>query len=317
MPGPLPPGVRLVPGAAPGIALDLLPEALQDLARAARFEVYEAGGAQVHWRVWGDRGPVIVLLHGGFGSWLHWAANIRALATRHRVVVCDIPGYGGTAPPAQVTRLADLARPIAATLPVLIGAAPHLLCGFSFGAMLAGFVAPLSGASGLALLGSPGCGPIRESLPGMRSWRGLPAAERPAAHAQNLRSLMLHMEESLDETAIRIQSLNAEAAIADYRAAIDRDAADDALRACTCPVQAVWGAEDPLVRGYLDERRAVIRSLGPQAAIEIWPDLGHWLAWEAPGRVNALLATLAARAEATAHPHKIVASAAGMITAQR
>lgn len=285
---------------APGISPDDLPPALRDLHEAARFVVMDHAGAQVHWRMWGDRGPVIVLVHGGFGSWLHWAGNIRALSARHRLLVCDIPGYGGTPVPPGTTSMTDIATPIAATLRRMIGDTPHLICGFSFGAMLSGFIAPQTGAEGVVLLGAPNCGPGPAHLPGMQSWRALPPAERPAAHANNLRVLMLHGTDALDDTAIRIQTLCAESAIGKYRDLARADLADAALGGCTCWIHAVWGAEDALVRDNLGDRRRFIAGLGPQAAIEIWPALGHWLPWEDPGRVNALLSTLAARAEAAA-----------------
>lgn len=279
----------------PGIAPERLPPALRGLHDAARFVVIEDGGTPVHWRLWGERGPIIVLLHGGFGSWMHWAGNIRALAMRHRVMVCDIPGYGGTPPVPDPTGMVEIARPIATTLRHMIGDQPHLLCGFSFGAMVAGFLAPLSGATQLVTLGAPNCGPTPDRLAGMQSWRQLPRTERQAAHANNLRVLMLHRPESLDATAIRIQALCAESAIADYRAIARSSDADAALQACNCPLLAIWGAEDVLVRSHLAARRRFIAALGPRAEIAIWPGLGHWLAWEDPARVNLLLETMAAR----------------------
>lgn len=277
----------------PGISPDLLPSALRELHDEARFVVQCHEGTPVHWRMWGDVGPLIVLVHGGFGSWMHWAANIRALSTRHRLLVCDIPGYGGTPVPAGAESMADVARPVAATLRRMIGEMPHLICGFSFGAMISSYVAPLTGATQLVILGAPNCGPGPVSLPGMQSWRHLPPAERPVAHANNLRVLMLHRPENLDATAVRIQTLCAESAIANYSPLASYDEGDAALRRCPCPVHAVWGAEDALVRADIDARRRFIASLGARATVDIWPGLGHWLAWEDPARVNALLGRLA------------------------
>ena len=35
------------------------------------------GNGKMVWRHWG-KGPPLVLLHGGFGSWTHWIRNIEA-----------------------------------------------------------------------------------------------------------------------------------------------------------------------------------------------------------------------------------------------
>ena len=36
-------------------------------------------GTDISFRIWGDKGPVLLLLHGGYGSWLHWFNNIISL----------------------------------------------------------------------------------------------------------------------------------------------------------------------------------------------------------------------------------------------
>ena len=39
-------------------------------------------------------GTAYILLHGGMGSWNHWARNIDALADHFQVRAVDLPGYG-------------------------------------------------------------------------------------------------------------------------------------------------------------------------------------------------------------------------------
>ena len=48
------------------------------------------------WHRWGS-GPPVVLLHGGTGSWTHWARNVAALAEAHTVLAPDMPGSGDSA----------------------------------------------------------------------------------------------------------------------------------------------------------------------------------------------------------------------------
>ena len=39
-------------------------------------------------------GPILVMLHGGYGSWMHWLNNIYELSKKFRIVVPDMPGFG-------------------------------------------------------------------------------------------------------------------------------------------------------------------------------------------------------------------------------
>ena len=56
------------------------------------------------WRPDGDEGitgEVLVLLHGGSGSWTHWVRNIEVLSTYYEVIVADLPGLGDAASLAE------------------------------------------------------------------------------------------------------------------------------------------------------------------------------------------------------------------------
>ena len=49
-------------------------------AEADRIET-PCGDGMMVWRRWGS-GPPLVLLHGGYGSWMHWVRNVLPLARR-------------------------------------------------------------------------------------------------------------------------------------------------------------------------------------------------------------------------------------------
>jgi pimeloyl-ACP methyl ester carboxylesterase len=55
-------------------------------------------------RYWlaGSSGPPVVLIHGLGASAEIWSANIGALASRHRVYVPDLPGFGHTEMPSRM-----------------------------------------------------------------------------------------------------------------------------------------------------------------------------------------------------------------------
>ena len=57
-------------------------------------------GEQLHLSVRGD-GPPLVLLHGNFGSWMHWIRNVEVLSQHYRVIALDIPGFGDSATPPK------------------------------------------------------------------------------------------------------------------------------------------------------------------------------------------------------------------------
>jgi pimeloyl-ACP methyl ester carboxylesterase len=64
----------------------------------------------------GGAGPPLVLVHGLGGTIENWRALAPALAARHRVVVPDLPGHGGSAPlpePCDLDALAEAMGAIA------------------------------------------------------------------------------------------------------------------------------------------------------------------------------------------------------------
>ena len=74
--------------------------ALQDRAQVVHTP---CGPGTLVWRVWGQGRP-IVMLHGGSGSWNHWVRNIDALlASGRQVIAPDLPGFGDSARPDDVS----------------------------------------------------------------------------------------------------------------------------------------------------------------------------------------------------------------------
>ena len=48
------------------------------------------------WQPWGDQmgGELVVMMHGGSGSWSHWIRNIPKLSDYYELLVPDLPSLG-------------------------------------------------------------------------------------------------------------------------------------------------------------------------------------------------------------------------------
>ena len=91
---------------SPDLPMDIA-QANEHIARldaaAEHRSVPFSDGRAMHWRIFGQGNP-LVLLHGGHGSWLHWIRNIDALSRDHMLFVPDLPGFGDSDdPPAEAS----------------------------------------------------------------------------------------------------------------------------------------------------------------------------------------------------------------------
>ncbi|MDE2198352.1 MAG: alpha/beta fold hydrolase [Rhodospirillales bacterium] len=240
-------------------------------------------------RDWGD-GPVLVLLHGGTGSWRHWARNIAPLANDCRVVALDLPGMGDSDLPAvAVDRPAIAAAVREAIITMLPGEVFHL-AGFSFGGSIAGLLAGLAPrhVRSLTLVGPGGFGPPMASPPRQRL-RHLAGEARIAAHRANLLNLMIAEPEHVDALAIEIQEQNTRQS----RLGILTDRTHPYLPAAFAefagPLNAVWGERDHFISAHLRDRIAGLRAARPDARVQVFSGAGHWVAYEAAGHFTAWL----------------------------
>jgi len=283
--------------------IQLPPEAHALLRTASRFETPCGDGAMV-WHTWGQatRRPglaPLVLLHGGSGSWMHWLRNIAALAASGRwLLVPDLPGFGDSAAPTRGTDADVLPEPVEQGLAMLVGDAACDLVGFSFGGMVAGFLAERfpTRAARVVLVGAPGLGVAPEKAIRLRAWRHLAdAAERDAIHRHNLAALMLHHEEAIDELALRLHIANVLRDRMKGRSLARTDALAQSLARLRCPVWAIYGREDALYRGKLDALREALARAADFRGLALVEDAGHWLQFERAAAFDkALLAALEA-----------------------
>ena len=250
------------------------------------------------WRHWPALKPgakPLLLLHGGFGSWTHWIANIESLRSGFEVWTVDLPGLGdsGDLPaPQSVDHIADL---IYTGWRELVGGdQPFAVAGFSFGAMVAGQLAVLAGeqCENCILVGAVGFGHLQVQVP--LKPPPDPDADRAAAeeiHRENLQRLMLHDNDRIDSLAIQIHAKN----LARFRLRSRGMAASNQL-AETLPrisarLCAVWGVFDATAGGpaQLDARRDIIDAAQPGAGFHLLPGVGHWAMYESPVSINDLI----------------------------
>lgn len=267
-------------------------EAMQ--RRAERIETPCGDGALV-WHRWGPAaGAPLLLLHGGSGSWTHWLRNITALADAgHSVLVPDLPGFGDSAAPPDGHDADVLPGWLERGLQRLIGDQPVDLVGFSFGGLVAGLWAQARPArvARLVLVGSPGLSDALLPPLNLRRWDALPAGPaRTAVHRHNLLQLMLAHDDTATPLAVALHAANVERDRLRRRRLMLTAALVPVLPALVCPVHGIWGAQDVLYRHRLPLIGQVLSTAPGFQSMDLLPQAGHWVAFEAAGAFDAALA---------------------------
>ena len=252
----------------------------------------------VAWHEWGDRQAApVVLLHGGHGSHGHWVRNVDALAQHYRVLAPDMPGYGESDVPPELT-MDSLVSTLRKALDAHIGAStPVRLVGFSFGGLVATKIAAQrEGVTHLALLGPAGHGTTRRPKGKLLNWKDALEANDSAALRQVMQhNLLMHMladADSIDDEALAIHT-NACLKTRFHSKKISH--AGGLLESLALAVQvnpamtvsAIWGEHDvtctpAAVLALLQSKHALTNS-------RIIAGAGHWVQYEAAEATNLFL----------------------------
>ena len=264
------------------------------LRRRAERLATPCGDGVLVWHRWGPAsGRPVLVLHGGSGSWTHWLRNIAALADAGcAVLVPDLPGFGESAPPPDGHDADVLPGWLERGLHSLIGDQAVDLVGFSFGGLVAGLWAQARPArtARLVLVGSPGLSNALLPPLDLRRWDALPVGEvRTAVHRHNLLQLMLAHDASATPVAVALHAANVERDRLRRRRLMLTDALVPVLATLACPLHGIWGAQDVLYRHRLPLIGQVLSSAPGFQSLDLLPQAGHWVQFEAAEGFNAAL----------------------------
>ena len=267
--------------------------------QATRFET-PCGPGKMVWHLWeqsGGAAPVVVLLHGGAGSWRHWIRTIPALVLTYRVLVPDLPGLGESDFPSDGGDAVAIATIVADGVDLIVGAeTSYDVVGFSFGATMAACVGALRGkrVRSVTIIGSSGVGALGSAV-NLEKVRHLEGQERCDAHRTNLSRLMIADPGKIDDLAIAIQDWNTVRSRLRTPAISRSGAIMQAIDQLQSPLNGMWGELDAPANPRGPERAAILRAHRPDADIRLIPQTGHWAAYESADTVNAILLKMLAR----------------------
>ena len=267
--------------------------------QATRYET-PCGVGKMVWHLWdqsSSTAPVVVLLHGGAGSWRHWIRTIPALVLTYRVLVPDLPGLGESDFPPDGDNAVAIATIVADGIDLIVGAeTSYDVAGFSFGATMAACVGALRGkrVRSVTIIGSSGVGALGSAV-NLEKVRHLEGQERRDTHRTNLGRLMIADPRKIDDLAIAIQDWNTVRSRLRTPAISRSGAIMQAIDQLQSPLNGMWGELDAPANPRGPERVAILRAHRPDADIRLIPQTGHWAAYESADTVNETLLEMLAR----------------------
>ena len=268
-----------------------MPHTLTEVqAKAQRIELQTPSGLQV-WHVWNrDAGQPLVLMHGGSGSWNHWLRNVLPLSRDRAVWALDTPGLGDSALPPEAVDANDLHGPLEQGLQLLFADQALDIVGFSFGGLVAGFLAAsyTQRVKRLVLVGIPGLG-LSNQIVNMRGFRAdMTQQQRYEVHRNNLLAIMLHDDALITQELLEMQEHNVQRDRLRRRRIARSDAMLKLQTHWQCPVYGIWGEHDALYKGSLHQIQTLLSGCDLRA-FHVVPDAGHWVAYENAHTFNELL----------------------------
>lgn len=296
-----------------GLQLDGLFSGEHRPARFPRAEVVHPAGIKTAYLEAGPRGaPPVVLLHGLGATNASMLPTLWDLATTHRVIAPDLPGFGASAAPHGPYTPPWFARWLVAFL-AEVGAAPSVLIGNSLGgrvALEAALEHPSMVEKVVLLCPSPAFRRLRQFVPvvrllrpsmarlPIRPWHGMVIEGIRAMFSVPDRLSRAWYDAAADEF-LRVYALprNRVAFMATLRQIYLEQAYGDhgfwtRLPSLAVPALFVWGDRDRLVPASF--ARHVEKAL-PAAGSVVLEDCGHVPQFEHPAQVTDLVRSFLSR----------------------
>jgi pimeloyl-ACP methyl ester carboxylesterase len=249
----------------------------------------------------GGEGPPLILVHGLGGAASNWLELVPLLLPRHRLLVPDLPGHGGSSALPAVSGLEPFADRVA-LVAEREGMLPAPVVGHSLGGMVVlrwalrrpGDVQALvlAGAAGLSI-GNIWGRQLLSFFTAVRPGRIAARHRGWVARSPLLRRLVFGFVSVADPVALTNEAV--EGFLAAQLLHTDVDSAWQALRRddprqelerVQCPVLVLWGSED--VQLPLDDAFEYTRRL--RARLRVIPGCGHLLIGERPDACDRAIA---------------------------
>ena len=242
--------------------------------------------SKVCWRSWG-KGKPLILLHGGYGSWAHWIKQAIPFSKNYNVLIPDMPGFGESEDLTLPHTPEKISANIAETLLKLISPEETpIICGFSFGGLIAGHLSYNLIERGLnpeklILVGPGGLGAKRGEMRNMIPRHSKMSEEEIyQAHKTNLEILMMHDATKVDDWSVHIQKQNTDAHRIKSRPISSTDTLARILEKQDVPLFLLWGEKDASVGVYLEDRMSILRDINSKVRFHVEYNLGHWIMYE-------------------------------------
>lgn len=239
------------------------------------------------------QGETLLLLHGGYGSWKHWCANIDALARHFHVVAIDMPSFGKSDSLPGTLTIAALADATSDAINRImknskgIGASTtYSILAFSFGVTVAVQLAMNhpENVTALLLLSPPGVMPVPDELLNIQSQASKLASREGFMAGVHLTAheTMLWDKALIDDNVIEIIATGVRQCRAKTRDLSRAMPTLQLLESLVMPVRVLYGEHDPFYRSRLEEFLDCTRKAVGELGADFVKDCSHWIQYEKP-----------------------------------